>query len=64
MTEPRSREIDTILDRRRFDATVDELRDTLTAIQAANDFQHDAIDALRSANQAALRMLRESNGTN
>jgi outer membrane protein TolC len=67
-------EIDTILDRHdeafrafreasdAFDAAVGELRDTLNAIHAANHAQGSAIDALRTANQAALRLLRGGNG--
>jgi outer membrane protein TolC len=68
-------EIDMILDRHdeafrafrqasdAFDAAVGTLRDTLNAIQAANHAQGDAIGALREANQAALRLVRGTNGS-
>ena len=68
-------EIDIILDRHdeafrafreasiAFDAAVGALRDTLNAVQAANHVQGDAIGALRAANQAALRLLRGTNGS-
>jgi len=68
-------EIDIILDRHdeafrafreasnAFDATVGASRDTLNAIQAANHAQGDAIGVLREANQAALRLLRGTNGS-
>ena len=68
------REIDTILDRHdeafrafreasaAFDMAMEGMRTTLNAVQAANHAQGDAIDAFRNANQAALRLLRQSNG--
>ena len=67
-------EIDTILGRHdeafrafreasdAFDAAVGALRDTLNAIHAANHAQGSAIDALRTASQSALRLLRGGNG--
>jgi outer membrane protein TolC len=74
MPDPDRPEIDIILDRHdeafrafreasnAFDAAVGALRDTLNAIQAANHAQGDAIGALRAANQAALRLLRGTDG--
>ena len=74
MPDRSQREIDTILDRHdeafrafreasnAFDAAVGALRDTLNAIQAANHAQGNAIGALTEANQAALRLLRGTNG--
>ena len=74
MDEDIRREIGTILDQHdeafrafreasnAFDAAMDGLRLTLNAVQAANHAQADAIDAFRTANQAALRLLRHSNG--
>jgi len=38
--------------------TMAGLRATLDAMQSANHAQAEAIDAIRAANQAALRMLR------
>lgn len=74
MTNEMRREIDTILDQHEeafkafraasdaFDAAVAGLRATLDPVQSANHAQGDAIDAMRAANQAALRLLRQSNG--
>ena len=74
MANEMRREIDTILDQHEeafkafraashaFDAAVAGLRATLDAVQSANHAQGDAIDAMRAANQAALRLLRQSNG--
>ena len=60
MSDHIQREIDAASDA--FDSAVAGLRDTLNAIQAANHAQGDAIDALRAANQSALRLLRGPNG--
>lgn len=73
MTDWNVHEIDTILDRHdeafrafreasdAFDAAVVALRDRLNAIHAADHAQGSAIDALRTANQAALHLLRGGN---
>ena len=41
-----------------FDSAVGSVRVTLAAMQEATHAQGEAIDAMREANQAALRLLR------
>ena len=43
-----------------FDDAIEAMRATLTAIHVANHQQGLAIDGVIAANQAALRLLRES----